>query len=158
MRLRPLTALAWRTIMRAGREAIAIMLGAAAVWDAVTGICLVIITLCIVATAAGILFVVFKAKSLLVKVSGQIKPIAERGQRILETAERTVDSTGERVQSIAQRSDETVGFVTERIRSATTLISELISHPLISAAALAAGVRRVIETLTSQSDQTTSQH
>jgi predicted PurR-regulated permease PerM len=130
----------------------------AAIWDAITAVCVMIITVAIVAAAAGVIFVVFKAKSLFVKVSDQIKPVADRGERILESVGRTADSTGDRIQHIAQQADETCSFVGDRVRSITRVIADLVSHPLISAAALAAALRRAVETLSSHSDQTTSQH
>ena len=134
------------------------MLGVAAFWDAITAVCLIVITVVIVATAAVIVFVALKAKSLFAKVTQQVQPIAEKGERVLESVSRTADSAGERLQHIAQEAEETVGFVGERVRSTTAVIADLISHPLISAAAVAAAIRREVEKFGSQSDQTTSQH
>jgi predicted PurR-regulated permease PerM len=134
------------------------MLGLAAVWEAVTAVCLVIITLCILATAGAIVYVVLRIKSLFAKVAGQVKPLADRGQTILASVERTADSAGEHIQRIGQRSEETVGVVADRVQAISAIISDLISHPLISAAALAAAVRRAVETLSSKPDQATSQH
>lgn len=144
--------------MLPAEEAIAVMLGVAAIWDAITAVCLMIITVAIVATAAGVIFVVLKVKSLFVKVSDHIKPVADRGGQILESVGRTADSTGDRIQHIAQQADETCSLVGDRVRSITAVVADLVSHPLISATALAAALRRAVETLSSQSDQTTSQH
>jgi predicted PurR-regulated permease PerM len=134
------------------------MLGVAAIWEAITAVCMVVITLAIVATAAGVVFVALKVKSLVAKVSGQVTPIAEKGERILESVGRTADSAGDHIQRVAQQAEETCSFVGDRVRSVVAVIADLVSHPLISAAALAAAVRRAIEALSSQSEQTTSQH
>ena len=133
------------------------MLGAAVTWDAITAICMIVITLAVLATAGGIVLMVLKVRSTLTAINRQIQPITEKGGRILDSVERTVDLTGERIQRVAQRTDETVAVVNDHVRSITTLVSDLISHPLISAASLAAGVRRAVETLGSQSNQPTSQ-
>ena len=116
------------------------MLEVTPVWLTITAIYCVVMIIAVIVSSLALLLVLWKLKRLIATITAQLQPLAEKAGRVLDDVGRSAEAAGERIQHIAQTADQTTTTVASRVQGLTELVCELIARPLVSGAALKAGL------------------
>ena len=116
------------------------MLEVTPVWLAITELYCLVMIVGVILSSLALLLVLWKLKRLIATITAQLQPLAEKAGRVLDEVGRSAEATGERIQHIAQTADQTTSTVATRVQGLTELVGELVARPLVSGAALKAGL------------------
>lgn len=107
---------------------------------------LIVWTLLGLAFTIGAIVLVVKIKGVAGRVSKQVEEITGKVKTSAERVTETVNVIADRAQRVSETAEATVDRVAEKVDATTDLIRDSVATPVINVSALAAGVRKGLET------------
>lgn len=124
------------------------------VFNLIVAICMMVITLFIIAWAVGMLIAVFQVRNILRKTSARAEPAIAKAEDAIGTVNSMVHTVQQRVEGITTTAEATVEVVSRRIKGTTEVITETAASPFITLSSLVTGISRGLEVYSSLKKRT----
>jgi uncharacterized protein YneF (UPF0154 family) len=113
--------------------------------NTIIAICMMIITLSIIAFVVGVLVAMFKIRGMVDRTLKDAKPAMNQAAETMRTVSDVARTVQSRVDHIMHIAEETADNVSRKVKTTSSMITETIAPPLISVSSLVTGVSRGLE-------------